>query len=91
MTNHSDQRIGTMIMDLSIEFEGYERRHHAQMEKLIAQFEELKQQLSQGKVVKGPMGTPIEFIVPLTSPLSASKKGSTLSLFFLFLFLFLFV
>ena len=39
----TNNRIGNMIMDLSNEMEGFERRCEARAEKLQAQIEELKQ------------------------------------------------
>ena len=48
----SDNRIGNMIMDLSNEMDGFERRCEVRAEKLQAQIEELKQQISLSKRLK---------------------------------------
>ena len=69
----SDNRIGSMIEDLSKGMEGFERRCESRAERLQAQIEELKQQIFQGKRVKKPSEAASEFIFPFTSPPSASK------------------
>ena len=69
----SDNKIRNMIMDLSNEMDGFERRCEARAEKLQAQIEELKQQISLTKRLKGPSEATTEFILPFTSPPSASK------------------
>ena len=69
----SDNRIGNMIVNLSNEMEGFERRCEARAEKLQAQIEELKQQIFLSKRLKGPSEAAIEFIISFTSPPSASK------------------
>ena len=69
----SDNRIRNMIVDLSNEMEGFERRCEVRAEKLQAQIEELKQQMFQGKRVKKPSEAASEFIFPFTSPPSTSK------------------
>ena len=69
----SDNRIGNMIMDLSNEMDGFERICEASAEKLQAQIKELKQQISLSKSLKGPSEAATEFILPFTSPTSASK------------------
>ena len=69
----SDNRIGNMIMDLSNEIEGFERRCEARAEKLQAQIKDLKQLISLSKKLKEPGEAATEFILPFTSPPSASK------------------
>ena len=69
----SDNRIGNMIMDLSNEMEGFERRCEAREEKLQAQVKELKQHIFLSKRLKGPSEAATEFIISFTSPPSASK------------------
>ena len=69
----SDNIIRNMIMDLSNEMEGFERRCEARAEKLQDQIEELKQQISLSKRLKGPSEAATEFILSFTSPRSASK------------------
>ena len=49
----SNNRIGNLIVDLSNEMEGFERRCEAKMEKLQAQIEEFKQQIFQNKRSRG--------------------------------------
>ena len=62
-----------MIMDLSNEMDGFERRCEARAEKLQAQIEELKHQIFLSKILKGLSEAVIEFIILFTSPPSASK------------------
>ena len=69
----SDNIIGNMIMDLSNEMDRFERRCEARAEKLQAQIEEHKQLISLSKRLKGPSEAATEFILPFTSPPSASK------------------
>ena len=69
----SDNRIGNIIIYLSNEIQGFERRCEVRAEKLQAQIEELKQQISLSKRLKGPSEAATEFILPFTSPPSASK------------------
>ena len=69
----SDNRIRNMIMDLSNEMDGFERICEARAEKLQTQIEELKQQISLSKRMKGPNEAATEFILTFTSPPSASK------------------
>ena len=69
----TNNRIGNMIMDLSNEMKGFERRCEARAEKLQAQIEELKQQIFLSKRLKGPSEAATEFIIPFTSPPSTSK------------------
>ena len=71
--NLSEHRIGNLIVDVSNELEGFERRSEARMEELTSQIKELKQQISQKKVMERSMEAPIEFTFPFTSPPSATK------------------
>ena len=69
----SDNRIGNMIVNLSNEMEGFEKRCEARAEKLQAQIKELKQHIFLSKRLKGPSEAATEFIILFTSPLIASK------------------
>ena len=69
----SDNRIRNMIVDLSNEMKGFERRCEARAEKLQAQIEELKQHIFLSKRLKGLSEAATEFIILFTSPPSTSK------------------
>ena len=67
VANRSDQRFGTMIIEVISKFEVYEVLRYARMENLMAEVKELKQLISQSKGTKASMEPFVEIIVPETS------------------------
>ena len=64
--NRTDQRLGTMMMDVITKFEVNETLRDARVENLIAEVKELKQLISQRKGTKESTEPSIKIIVPET-------------------------
>ena len=70
--NRTDQRLGTMMMEVITKFKVNETLRDARMENLIAEVKELKQLISQSKGTKASTEPSVEIIVPKTSSSNAS-------------------
>ena len=66
VANRSDKMLGDMIMSVITKFEVYETLRDSRMENLIAEVKELKQLISQSKVIKESTEPSVE-IIPETS------------------------
>ena len=67
VANRSDKMIGDMIMSVITKFEVYETLRDARMDNMMAEVQELKQMISQSKVIKESTEPSIEIISETSS------------------------